>query len=186
VEYESLSHCKKSIEEGGSHMDFFEVISKRYSVRSYLPDEIEKDKIDRILEAARLAPTACNLQAFKIVVAKTEGRREEINRIYPRGWFAEAPYIIAVCAVKGKGWVRSDRKSFADVDAAIVMDHIILAATASGLGTCWIGAFDPGACVNVLNLGEDLEPIVLTPLGYPKGEQPPRRRKGLEELVIYR
>jgi len=167
-------------------MEFFEVINKRYSVRSYLPDDIEQDKIQKILEAARFAPTACNLQAFRVVVAKTEGRKEEISRIYPRGWFAEAPYIIAVCAIKGKGWVRSDQKSFADVDATIVMDHIILAATALGLGTCWIGAFDPKACAEVLNLDKDLEPIVLTPLGYPKGEQLPRRRKALEELVIYR
>ncbi|AGC69276.1 putative NADH dehydrogenase/NAD(P)H nitroreductase [Thermoclostridium stercorarium subsp. stercorarium DSM 8532] len=167
-------------------MDFFDVINRRYSVRSYLPDEVEAEKIQKILEAARLAPTACNLQAFKVVVAKTEGRKEEIRKIYPRGWFAEAPYIIAVCAEKGKGWVRSDQKSFADVDATIVMDHIILAATALGLGTCWIGAFDPKAAAEVLELGNNLEPIVLTPLGYPKGEQTPRRRKALEELVIYR
>lgn len=167
-------------------MDFFELLNKRYSVRSYRPDDIETEKLQKILEAARLAPTACNLQAFKVVVAKTEGRKEELGRIYPRGWFAEAPYIIAVCAVKGKGWVRSDQKSFADVDATIVMDHIILAATALGLGTCWIGAFDPKAAVEVLRLGEELEPIVMTPLGYPKGKQPPRRRKSLEELVIYR
>ncbi|NLM09965.1 MAG: nitroreductase [Clostridiaceae bacterium] len=167
-------------------MDFFELINKRYSVRSYLPDEVEDEKIRKILEVARLAPTACNLQAFKIVVAKTEGRKEQLNRIYSRTWFAEAPYMIAVCAVKGKGWVRSDQKSFADVDTAIIMDHIILAATALGLGTCWIGAFDPGAVIDVLNLDKDLEPIVLTPLGYPKGEQTPRRRKTLEELVIYR
>lgn len=167
-------------------MDFFEVINKRYSVRSYLPDEIEPEKIQKILEAARLAPTACNIQPFRIAVVKTEGRKEQLRKIYSRNWFADAPYIIAVCSVKGKGWVRSDQKSFADVDAAIVMDHIILAATALGLGTCWIGAFDPDAVIDVLGLDKDLEPIVLTPLGYPKGEQPPRRRKALEELVIYR
>lgn len=167
-------------------MDFFELVNKRYSVRSYLSDDIEQDKIQKILEAARLAPTACNLQAFRVVVAKTEGRKEEIRKIYPRSWFADAPYIIAVCAVKGKGWVRSDNKNFADVDAAIVMDHIILAATALGLGTCWIGAFDPKAAAEVLKLDGDLEPIVLTPLGYPKGEQPPRKRKPIEELVVYR
>jgi len=167
-------------------MDFFELLDKRYSVRAYLPDDIEPEKIQKVLEAARLAPTACNLQAFKVVVAKTEGRKEEIGRIYPRGWFADAPYIIAVCSEKGKGWVRSDGKNFADVDASIVMDHIILAATALGLGTCWIGAFDPKAAAEVLGLDGDLEPIVLTPLGYPKGGQPPKRRKSLEELVIYR
>lgn len=167
-------------------MDFFEVINKRYSVRSYLPDQVEPEKIQKILEAARLAPTACNLQPFKVVVVKTEGLREKLKKVYSREWFADAPYIIAVCSVKGKGWVRSDNKSFADVDATIVMDHIILAATALGLGTCWIGAFDPKAASEVFELDEDLEPIVLTPLGYPKGEKTPRRRKALDELVIYR
>mgnify|MGYP000924664479 CR=1 FL=1 len=167
-------------------MNFFEVINKRYSVRSYLSNEVEPEKIQKILEVAALAPTACNLQAFKVVVVKTEGRKEQLKRVYPRNWFSDAPYIIAVCAVKGKGWVRSDQKSYQDVDAAIVMDHIILAATALDLGTCWIGAFDPEAVIDVLELDSDLEPIVLTPLGYPAGEQTPRRRKALDELVIYR
>lgn len=167
-------------------MDFFEVINRRYSVRSYLPDPVEPEKIQRILEAARLAPTACNLQAFKIVVVKTEGRKEELRKVYPRNWFVDAPYIIAVCSVKDKGWVRGDYKSYSDVDAAIVMDHIILSATTLNLGTCWIGAFDPQAVINVLDLDKDLQPIVLTPLGYAKGNKVARRRKPLGELVIYK
>lgn len=167
-------------------MEFFDVVKKRYSVRGYLPDQVETEKIQQILEAARLAPTACNLQAFKVVVVKTDGRKEELKKIYPRNWFAEAPYIIAVCSVTDKGWVRGDNKSFSDVDAAIVMDHIILSATALNLGTCWIGAFDIDAAIDVLDLDKNLQPVVLTPLGYPEGERVSRRRKPLEELVIYR
>lgn len=167
-------------------MEFFDVIQKRFSVRAYRDEPVEQEKIDIILKAAQAAPTACNLQSFKIIVAKTDGRRELLDKIYPRSWFADAPYVIGVCAIKDRCWVRKDKKSYADVDAAIVMDHIILAATALGLGTCWIGAFDPVAFKEVFDIEDGLEPIVLTPLGYPKEDYIKRNRKPLDELVIYK
>ena len=101
-------------------MDVFDVIQKRFSVRSYQDKPVEQEKLNIILEAAQSAPTACNLQSFKIIVAKTEGRRELLKKIYHQNWFADAPYVIGVCAIKDKCWVRKD-KSYADVDAAIVM-----------------------------------------------------------------
>jgi nitroreductase len=167
-------------------MEFFKVVAERYSVRSYRPDPVEPEKLHQILEAARLAPTACNLQAFKLFVIKTEGRRAELKRIYRQEWFAAAPYVLGVCAIPEKGWVRGqDRKSYAEVDAAIVMDHVILAATALGLGTCWIGAFDPRAAREVLALADAWEPVVFTPLGYPGDTKGDRSRKTLTDLVVY-
>ena len=165
-------------------MDFFKVIKERYSVRSYRPDPVEPEKLEQILEAAILAPTACNRQAFKVIVIKTEDKKADLIRIYPKGWFAEAPYILCVCSIPGENWVRKDNKNYSDVDAAIVMDHIILAATALGLGTCWIGAFDLEAARDVLALDNSLEPVVLTPLGYAKGSPPNKVRKSLIDLVI--
>ncbi len=167
-------------------MDVFDVIQKRFSVRSYQDKPVEQEKLNIILEAAQSAPTACNLQSFKIIVSKTEGRRELLKKIYHQNWFADAPYVIGVCAIKDKCWVRKDSKSYADVDAAIVMDHIILAATALGLGTCWIGAFDPIAFKEAFEIEEGMEPIVLTPLGYPSEDFIRRKRKPLDELVIYK
>jgi nitroreductase len=165
-------------------MDFFNVLEQRYSVRSYRPDPVETEKLEQIMEAARLAPTACNRQAFKIIVISTKGRQNELKEIYPKDWFGEAPNVLCVCSTPGENWVRKDGKNYSDVDAAIVMDHMILAATALGLGTCWIGAFDPEAARNVLGLDDSMEPVAFTPLGYPKGLAPEKSRKPVGELVI--
>ena len=122
---------------------------------------------------------------LRIIVVKTEGRQGELKKIYPKDWFAEAPYVLCVCSIPEKCWGRKDHKSFADVDAAIVMDHIILAATALDLGTCWIGAFDSRAAREVLRLDQTWEPVVFTPLGYPREATVNRVRKPLEDLVVY-
>ena len=166
-------------------MDFFETITKRYSVRSYRPDPVEPEKLQKVLDAAVQAPTACNFQAFRLVIMKTEGHREELKTVYSREWFLDAPYVLAVCSIPGESYVRKDGKNYSDVDAAIVMDHIILAATALGLGTCWIGAFDPQATCKVFQLEEGVTPVVLTPLGYPDGQRPEKRRKPLDTLVTF-
>lgn len=166
-------------------MDFSDLIRTRFSVRTYKPLPVAQEKLDHILEAARLAPTAANRQPFRVIVIHTEGREEELKRIYGQDWFVQPPLVICVCALPDKAWVRkrTDGKNYADVDAAIVMDHIILAATEEGLGTCWIAAFDPEAAREVLELPEDVEPIAFTPLGYADTEAGPKKRKDLEELV---
>jgi nitroreductase len=170
----------------GETMDFFELIEKRYSVRAYLPEAVEEEKLQKILQAARLAPTAANRQPFQIIVAHTRGREGELGRLYGRPWFTQAPLVICVCALPGKAWVRKlDSFNAAVVDAAIVMDHIVLAATALGLGTCWIAHFDPEAARQVLELPEGMQALLLTPLGYPADTPPPRQRKELSELVRY-
>jgi nitroreductase len=167
-------------------MDFFDCISSRRSVRAYDPRPVEEDKLEKVLEAARAAPTACDLQPFRIVVARAAGREAELRRIYSKDWFASAPIALLVCALPGSAWSRRDGKNYADVDAAIVMDHIVLAATALGLGTCWVGAFDPAAAREVLGLEPGWEPLAFTPLGYARESPAARPRKGLEELVVRR
>lgn len=166
-------------------MDFAKLMNTRYSVRAYRPDAVEDEKLQQVLEAARLAPTAANRQPFQLIVIRTAGRQEELKRIYSRDWFVQPPLVIAICGIPAQAWTRSDGKSYVDVDAAIVMDHLILAATELGLGTCWIGAFDPQAAREVLGLPEGVEPIAFTPLGYPADEPRPKKRKALTELVRY-
>ena len=166
-------------------MEFFELIRARYSVRAYKPDPVEEEKLRQVLEAARLAPTAANHQPFQLIVIHTAGCEPELRRIYPRPWFTQAPLIVCICGVPADGWMRMDGKNYTDVDAAIAMDHIVLAATDLGLGTCWIAAFDPAAARQVLGLPEGVEPIAFTPLGYPAGRPGPRQRKPLDELVRY-
>ncbi len=165
-------------------MEFAELIRQRYSARAYKPDPVPDEVLARVLEAARLAPTAANRQPFRVFVIRTAARKEELRGVYQRPWFVEAPLVLAVCSLPAEAWVRRDGKSYADVDAAIVMDHLILAATAEGLGTCWVGAFDPAAARKVLALPAGVEPIAFTPLGFAADQPPEKKRKPLAELVL--
>ena len=164
-------------------MEFSQLIRKRYSVRAYKPDAVDDDKLDQVLEAARLAPTATNRQAFQFIVIHTAGREAELRRIYKADWFVQPPIVICACGIPAENWVRRDGKNYNDVDVAIAMDHLILAATDVGLGTCWIGAFDATAAREVLHLPDGVEPIAFTPLGYPADEPGTKKRKALSELV---
>jgi nitroreductase len=166
-------------------MEFVELARKRYSVRSYKQEPVEDDKLRLVLEAARLAPTAANRQAFRLLVVHTRNRESELSRIYRRPWFVQAPVVICICTVPDEAWVRSDGKNYSDVDAAIVMDHLVLAAADLGLGTCWIGAFDPVAAREVLGIPEHVTPIAFTPLGYPADQPPTKKRRDLDDLVKY-
>src|SRR5512139_1936560 len=167
-------------------MEYSELIAARYSVRAYRPKPVEDEKLQLVLEAARLAPTAANRQPFQLVVMHTAGHEAEIGRIYHRPWFVQAPLVIAVCAISSQAWVReSDRFNARLIDAAIVADHLILAAADLGLGTCWVAAFNVEAARRVLQLPDDAEPVIFTPLGYPADEPRPKTRKPLSELVRY-
>ncbi len=165
-------------------MEFNELIRERYSVRSYQSREIDETILNRVLDAFRLAPTAANRQALGLVVTKTAGREQELRRVYNTDWFAaQAPVVVCACVVRGKCWVRRDGKNYGDVDVAIAMDHLILAATNEGLGTCWIGAFDPQAAAEVFGLPEGVEPMILTPLGFPADSARTKLRKEIGQLV---
>jgi len=167
-------------------MEYSQLIASRYSVRAYRPDPVEDEKLQQVLEAARLAPTAANRQPIQLVVMHTDGRQAEIGRIYQKPWFVQAPLVIAVCAISSLAWVReSDRFNARLIDAAIVADHLILAAANLGLGTCWIAAFNVEAARSVLGLPAEAEPVIFTPLGYPADLPGPKIRKPLVELVRY-
>ena len=166
-------------------MDVFEAISSRYSVRGYKPDPVSDELLGKVLGAARQAPTAANRQPFRVIVVHTKGREEELARVYGRPWLLQAPLVLAVVAVPGEAWRRSDDKPYDEVDATIAMDHMVLAATALGLGTCWIAAFDPDPAREVLGLPDDVELVAITPLGYPDKTRAATDRKPLEDLVRY-
>ena len=164
-------------------MEFYEVINKRRSIRAYKKDPVEDSKLSRILNAARLAPTAANRQPYSLIVVKDEDTKIRLKDAYSQEWFFTAPVIICACALPDDAWKRNDGKGYVDVDVAIAMDHLILAASAEGLGTCWIAAFKPEVVREVLNIPDNMEPLVLTPLGYPETIPEPTFRKPLEEMV---
>ena len=167
-------------------MEFSDVITKRYSVRGYLDKDVEDEKLQYVLKAATIAPTGVNAQPFKVYVIDTKKYSEELSEIYSAKWFVEAPYVLCVVAVKDEAWTRRwDSKNISDIDATIVMDHIILAATDVGLGTCYIGAFKKYKAHEFLNLKENEEPVLFTPLGYGNAEPRETPRKELDEFVVY-
>lgn len=166
-------------------MDFKELVRKRFSARSYRPDAVEPDKLDYILECARLAPSAVNYQPWQFLVVKSEGQKENLRQCYNREWFKTAPLYIVVCADRSAAWVRkSDNKSHADIDAAIAAEHICLAAAAVGLGSCWVCNFDPVAFAKCFALPESVFPVAIVPLGY-VDKQPGHlsERKSVEDIV---
>jgi nitroreductase len=176
---------KRENNERRFDVNFDQLIQIRYSCRAYKPDPVPDDLLRRVLEAARLAPTAANRQAFRVVVVPVRGREESLRRVNAKDWFVQAPLVIAACGVPAQNWVRKqDGKNYNDVDVSIVMDHLILAAADLGLGTCWIAAFDPAAAREVLSLQAGVEPIAFTPLGYPADAPTPKTRKTLSELVV--
>jgi nitroreductase len=164
-------------------MDIYSAIESRRSIRGYNDTPIEHGKLDRILEATRLAPSACNNQPWLFYVVKSDAMKQKLGAAYKAPWFAAAPVIIVACAVPAEAWSRGDGKNYADVDVTIAMEHLILAATAEGLGTCWIGAFDAKLVKQALDLPEGVEPLAMTPLGYTDQHPAARGRKAMAEIV---
>jgi nitroreductase len=166
-------------------MNFQELITKRYSVRAYRPDPVPEDLLNKVLRAACIAPTASNEQPFGVIVVHTQGRSAELSQVYPQEWFVQAPLILVVCVIPEKAWRNKEGKDLSAVDAAIVMDHIVLAATDLGLGTCWVGAFDPQAARRLFQISEGVVPVVMTPLGFPADKAGTRERKPQDQLIHY-
>ncbi|RAP51356.1 MAG: nitroreductase [Methanosphaera sp. SHI613] len=167
-------------------MNVLEAMEKRYSVRGYLDKEVEKEKLDKVLKAAQIAPTGVNAQAFKIYVIDTKKHEEKLRDVASWDWFFEAPLILAVVANYDDAWTRKwDGKNIAEIDATIVMDHIILEATELGLGTCYIAAFHEEVMNDFLKLDDNQRCVLLTPLGYPNAEPRPTTRKKIDELVEF-
>ncbi len=169
-------------------MDFIELCQSRFSARSYTPQQVEREKLEYILEAARLAPSAVNFQPWSFLVIREEEGRSKVQECYHRDWFKSAPCYIIVCADHSQSWKRKiDGKDFADVDASIAIEHLCLAATSLGLGTCWVCNFDPEKLRTNFDIPANLEPIAILPVGYPitdpSEKQTNRSRKPITDIV---
>lgn len=169
-------------------MSFIEIAKKRYSARSYSDRKVEEEKLQKILEAAHVAPTAANRQPVRLLVVQSE---EGLAKIGKGAKLYGAPLAIIVCADHGKAWVRPyDGKKTTDIDASILTDHMMLEATELGLGSVWICYFDPAVIRKEFQLPDGLEPVNILAVGYPDKEaaDPERHdqaRVPIEEIVSY-
>ncbi len=167
-------------------MDVFEAVKTRRSIRKYANKTVEEDKLLKVLEAARLSPSANNNQPCHFVVVSNKKTRESLLPAYTRDWFVKAPVIIVACAFPEKSWTRMDGENYWKVDSAIAVENMILVAHEAGLATCWIGAFDETKVKEVLGIPKEARAIAMFPLGYPaehKGKV--THRKPLDEIVHY-
>ncbi|MEA3450864.1 MAG: nitroreductase family protein [Bacteroidota bacterium] len=170
---------------------FLELAKKRFSCRSYMKKEVEKEKVMQIMEAARIAPSASNKQPwFFYVVQNDKAILSKVHETYHREWFSEAPVVIIACADKNQAWKRSfDGKNHAEIDTSIAIDHITLAATDLGLSTCWICHFEANKIKDIFDMPEHLEPIALIPLAYCNNESDLERfdkqRKSIDEITKF-
>ncbi len=149
-------------------MDFYDVITRRKSLRNYDPSRpVDPEVLNRILDAGRIAPTAANHQPFRIILVSSQAMLEKIRPCYSRSWLAGAPHILIVIGNRQQAWVRKhDGNNYVETDVTIVMDHMILAAENEGVNTCWIAAFNPDMLRKALELEEYEEVFSITPLGY--------------------
>src|SRR4030043_1802317 len=166
-------------------MDVFTAIRQRTSVRAYKTTDVEEDKLKRILEAARLSPSASNRQEWKFVVVRNgETKKKLANAAFGQTFIGEAPIVIVACGTESKAIMACGQPAYA-VDVSIAWAFMILQAYELGLGTCWIGAFKEDETKKILNIPEHARVVAMTPLGYPN--QPPSQkfRKGLNEIVCF-
>lgn len=178
--------------KGGVFMDlrknnkgFFEVIEERFSCRSFTAEKITTEEINALLEAARLAPTAVNFQPQKIYVVENQNLLAKLNEA--TRFLFNAKTCFVVCYDTTESWHRkNDGKDHGDIDATIVATHMMLAATAIGLGSCYVCSFKKDMVREILGIPEEYEINCLLPVGYPKEVVPHNERKDIEDIVIYK
>lgn len=165
-------------------MNVTEALETLRSIRKYKEKKVEEEKIIKVLEAARLAPSALNNQPWSYVVVQDKDTIEKLNYACNQTWFV--PAMIVGCVDPSQSYVREDGESYWKMDLAVSMHNIMLSAWEMGLGTCWVAAFSEKEVQEILGIPHNLRVIAMTPIGYPvKEKSPVSKRKPLEEIVHY-
>jgi nitroreductase len=170
-------------------MDFLDLAQRRYSCRKYDSRKVDPAQLALVMEAGRIAPSACNYQPWYFIVVENPDNLAKVKNCYAKSWLESAPMLIVICGDHSRSWKRDDGKDHCDIDIAIAVDHMTLAASSLGLATCWVCKFDAVACSKLLGLPDHIEPMVLLPIGYPADFTDPGRhaslRKTIEEFVRF-
>jgi nitroreductase len=166
-------------------MDVFTAISQRGSVRAYKEIGVEEDKLRKVMEAARLSPSASNRQEWKfVVVKKRETRKKLANAALGQSFIGEAPVVIVACGTETKSMMLCGQPAYT-VDVSIACAFMILQAHELGLGTCWIGAFREDAVKKILEIPESVRVVAMFPLGYPNQPASQKFRKDPDQIVCF-
>lgn len=164
-------------------MTLLDLVRKRYSCRSYKEENVEQEKLEYVMECVRMAPSAVNKQPWMFRIITNEEEKIKLRECYRGSWFGSAPAYIICSILHDQEWVRRDGKHHGDIDIAIAVEHLCLAATEQGLGTCWVCNFDAEKCKQLFQLDENEEPAVLIPIGYPADEPNEKIRKNMNEIL---
>lgn len=167
-------------------MALIDLVTERFSARKFTAEAVSDDDLTYVLECVRLAPSACNLQPWKFVIVKSKEGLKKVQQCYDRPWIATAPLVVIAYKQTERNWVRPyDGKAHGDVDVSIAVEHLCLAATERGLGTCWICNYDPAAVKELFPQPAGWEAVALIPVGH-IAEDCPRKekvRKPLGEII---
>ena len=167
-------------------MDVYTAIATRKSVRAFQDREVPGELLLRLLEAARLAPSACNFQEWRFVVVRNPETRKRLAIAANRQMFIREAPVVIVCYAETDGHVMACGQQCYPIDVAIAIDHLTLCAAAEGLGTCWIGAFNEGKVKEILYIPKQIRVVELLPLGYPRDPSPVTKiRFPLQKIVKY-
>ena len=168
-------------------MDIYETVRERTSIRGYKADPIEEDKLERILDAARLAPSGKNGQPWTFIVVKDEETRKKlVPACKGQEFVGQAPVVVVACGHEERAYKKMGGYwNSLPLDIGIAIEHLMLAAVSEGLGTCWIGAFFEEQVREILGVPEGVKIVALTPVGYPAGEKTHRPRKSLDEIIMH-
>jgi nitroreductase len=165
-------------------MDLMQAIRDRRSIRDYRDMPVEEEKLQGVLQAGRLAPSARNMQDWKFIVVKDAATRQKLAvAARDQKFVGQAPVVIAACGTSDL--VMTCGQPAYPIDVAIALDHMTLAAASLGLGTCWIGAFYEDKVKEILGVPPEIRVVALLPLGYPAEQPAPRPRKNLDDIVAW-
>lgn len=170
-------------------MDLFEAINLRRSIREFMSDPVSDEDVMKIIDAARHAPSAGNIQPWEfVVVRKAETKRRLAAAALFQSFIEEAPIVIVVCADEkqsGRGYGSRGSNLYCIQDTAAATQNILLAACALGLGACWVGAFNESSVGTILKMREGVRPVAIAPIGHPAEKPQPKYRRPLDEIIHY-
>ena len=186
LNFRSILEPPKQVSNGRETMEMMAAIRTRKSVRSFLDTPVDEATLNRVVEAARLAPSARNAQEWRFIAVRDKGMRERIAVEAARQPFIAKAAVLLACCAETDGRIMRCGQAAYPIDVAIAMDHLSLAAVAEGLGTCWIGAFDEKMVKDLLGIPPAMRVVQLMPLGWPADPAPAAKSRLAMDTILHR